>query len=207
MQRTQGRSCLEIDTLTLVKLARAHSYTLLDIGAGDGRFVAQVARRRPDALAIGVDACRENLIDQSRRAPENALFLVANALALPAELAGIATRLTINFPWGSLLTGLLDGSDFIERLASLARPGATLEVIVNGGALAEAGWTLEPGAARIRSNLCAAGCALRQPVAWGASDLRACPTTWARRLAFGRDPRAVFLMGKWKGREGDDVAH
>lgn len=206
MQRIQGRSCLEIDTAALVKLARARSCTLLDIGAGDGRFVAQVAGERPDALAIGVDACRENLIDQSRRAPENAIFLVANALALPAELAGIATRLTINFPWGSLLTGLLDDSDFIERLAWLARPRATLEVIVNGGALAEAGWTLEPGAARIRSNLRAAGWTLQPPVAWGAVDLRACPTTWARRLAFGRDPRAVFLIAKWKGCQGDDVA-
>ncbi len=199
MQRIQGRNCLEIDTPALVKLARARSYTLLDIGAGDGRFVAQMALRRPDILAIGIDACRENLIDQSRRAPDNAIFLAANALALPADFVGIATRLTINFPWGSLLTGLLDDSDFIERLASLARPGATLEAIVNGGALAEAGWTLDPGATRIRSNLRAVGWTLQPPVVWGALEMRACPTTWARRLAFGRDPRAVFLMGKWKG--------
>ena len=47
-------------------------YTLLDLGAGDGRFVAQMARAYPDSLAIGIDACRENLIEQSRRAPENA---------------------------------------------------------------------------------------------------------------------------------------
>jgi 16S rRNA (adenine(1408)-N(1))-methyltransferase len=199
MQRIQGRRCLELDMPALIQRARASSYTLLDLGAGDGRFVAQMARAYPDGLAIGIDACRENLIEQSRRAPENAVFLVANALSLPEELTEIATRLTINFPWGSLLTGLLDGPAFCERLVSLVRPGATLEVALNGGALAEAGWTLEAGAKRIQSNLRAAGFTLRTPLAWGATELRACPTTWARRLAFGRDPRAVFLAGNWKG--------
>lgn len=199
MQRIQGRRCLELDMPALVQRARASSYTLLDLGAGDGRFVAQMARACPDGLAIGIDACRENFIEQSHRAPENAVFLVANALALPAELTEIATRLTINFPWGSLLTGLLDDPAFCARLTSLVRPGATLEVAINGGALAEAGWALEAGAARIQSNLRAAGFALRAPLAWGAAELRACPTTWARRLAFGRDPRAVFLTGNWKG--------
>jgi trans-aconitate methyltransferase len=202
MQRIQGRRCLELDTLALVQRARASSHTLLDLGAGDGRFVAQVARANPDSLAIGLDACRENLIEQSRRAPENAIFLVANALTLPAELTEIATRLTINFPWGSLLTGLLDDPGFCARLVSLVRPGATLEVVVNGGALAEAGWEMEAGAARIQSNLCAAGFALRTPLPWSAAELRARPTTWARRLAFGRDPRAVFLAGNWKGERG-----
>src|SRR5947209_13147645 len=160
MRRIQGKRCLELDTHTLIQRARASSCTLLDLGAGDGRFVAQMARSYPDSLAIGVDACHENLIEQSRRAPENAVFLVANARSLPAEMAGIATRLTINFPWGSLLTGLLDDLAFCERLASLALPGATLEVVVNGGALTEAGWTLEAGVARIQSNLRAAGFAL-----------------------------------------------
>jgi trans-aconitate methyltransferase len=199
MQRIQGRRCLEIDILALVQRARASSCTLLDLGAGDGRFVAQMARAYPDGLAIGIDACRENLIERSRRAPENAIFLVANALTLPEELTEIATRLTINFPWGSLLTGLLDEPEFCARLVSLVRPSATLEVALNGGALAEAGWTLEAGAKRIQSNLRAVGFALRAPLTWGATELRACPTTWARRLAFGRDPRAVFLTGNWKG--------
>jgi 16S rRNA (adenine(1408)-N(1))-methyltransferase len=195
MRHIQGKRCLEIDTRALVRRARAKDCALLDLGAGDGRFIAQMARAYPEGLAIGLDACQENLIEQSRRAPENAIFLVANALALPEELARIATRLTINFPWGSLLRGLLDDPAYCERIAILARPGATLDIVVNGGALAEAGWELVAGAARIRSNLRAAGFALRAPLAWGAAELRAYPTTWARRLAFGRDPRAVFLTG------------
>jgi predicted RNA methylase len=200
MQRIQGRRCLEIDVPTLLRRARTQPYTLLDLGAGDGRFVAHMARACPDTLAIGLDACRENLIGRSRSAPENAVFLVANALALPAEVEGVATRLTINFPWGSLLTGLLaDDLVFCARLASLARRGASLEIALNAGALAEVGWTLQAGATQVQSNLRAVGFTLRSPQAWGASELRACPTTWAHRLAFGRDPRAVFLAAIWKG--------
>jgi 16S rRNA (adenine(1408)-N(1))-methyltransferase len=197
MERIQGRRRLELDTPALAQRARSCAWTLVDLGTGDGRFVADMARAHPDGLAIGIDACRENLIEQSRRAPENAVFLIANALTLPPELAGMATHLTINFPWGSLLTGLLSGDlALLERLASLARPGVTLEVRLNGGALAEAGWTLEAGAERIRRNLCAAGFAMQEPVTWDAADLRACPTTWAHRLAFGRDPRAIQLAGE-----------
>jgi 16S rRNA (adenine(1408)-N(1))-methyltransferase len=200
MRRIRGRRCLDLDTHPLVQMARASSSTLVDLGTGDGRFVAQVARARPESVAIGIDACQENLIEQSRRAPENAVFLVANALTLPLELAGIATRLTINFPWGSLLAGLLEEEGaFHERLALLARPGATLEICLNGGALAEAGWALEAGAARIRHNLRAAGFALPPPRAWGGSELRGFPSTWAHRLAFGRDPRAIFLAGNRLG--------
>jgi len=101
-----------------------------------------------------------------------------------------------------LLIGLLDDPAFCERIAMLVRPGATLEIAVNGGALAEVCWELDTGAARIRSNLRAAGFTLSAPLAWGAAELHAYPTTWARRLAFGRDPHAVFLRGNWKG-EGE----
>jgi tRNA G46 methylase TrmB len=71
---------------------------LVDLGTGDGRFVDLIARRDPGCLAIGIDACREPLIERSRRAPANALYLIANALTLPDALDGVATRITVNFP-------------------------------------------------------------------------------------------------------------
>ena len=67
------------------------------------------------------------------------------------ELGGMASKITINFPWGSLLTALLDGEPrLLEGLLAISRAGAALEVRLNAGALAEAGYTLESGAARIR---------------------------------------------------------
>jgi 16S rRNA (adenine(1408)-N(1))-methyltransferase len=165
----------------------------VDIGTGDGRYAVHVARTNPGSFVIGLDACRENLVEVSRRAPANSLFVIANALVLPPELDGLATQVSINFPWGSLVQGLLvEGSPLLAGLARLAQPGAVLEVRLNGGALAEAGWSLEGGAAQVRHLLLMAGFRAGPMHMLGAGDLKAFPTSWARRLAYGRDPRAAL---------------
>ena len=140
---------------------------------------------------------RENLQDASRRAPPNVLYLIANAEELPVELDGIADLITINFPWGSLLRGLLLGEDTVLRgLCRVARPGARLEVRLNGGALVEAGLSLEEGGSRAGRVLRGCGFVMAPPVVMNRQALRACPTSWAKRLAFGRDPRALLLRGR-----------
>jgi hypothetical protein len=78
-------------------------------------------------------------------------------------------------------------------LAGVARPGARLEVRLNAGALAEAGLSLEEGGIEVRRALRAAGFAAAQPLFLDAAALRELPSTWARRLAFGRDPRALYI--------------
>ena len=170
-----------------------YSDVLIDVGTGDGCYVLHVARTRPTWFALGVDACRDNLRKASRKAPPNALYVIANALALPKEdLGGMALKVTINFPWGNLLTALLDGEPvLVEGLLAIARPGATLEVRLNAGALAEAGYALESGGARIRQALHEGGFEVAGDPLWlDARELGQCPTTWAKRLAYGRDPRA-----------------
>ena len=107
---------------------------------------------------------------------------------------------TINFPWGSLLRGLVVGQDSVLRgLCRLLRPGRRLEVRLNGGALAEAGLSLEEGGRRVARVLHGCGFAMARPMVMDRQALRACPTSWAKRLAFGRDPRALLLQGRWPG--------
>jgi SAM-dependent methyltransferase len=200
MERIIGKRCQEITTgeldalvMRLAALRDVH----VDLGTGDGRFVLDTARAHPLHSVIGIDACRDNLREASRRAPANALFLIANALDLPAEFAGLASAITINFPWGTLLTGLLDErAPLWATLSRLARPHATLAIRLNGGAMAEAGWPLEAGAEQARRLAGRAGFRLAAPHTLAADDLRALPSTWARRLAFGRDPRALALVGR-----------
>src|SRR5439155_20953076 len=201
MEIIRGKASHEIDAATLADLVAGYREVLVDIGAGDGRYVGHVARLDPGHFAVGVDACRENLRDTSRRAPANALFAIANALALPRELDGLAARITINFPWGSLLAGLLAGDPAL--LAGLGRVasarGAVLELRLNGGALAELGCSLEGGGARVRQALGDGGLAVGRAAPLDAAALRACPTTWAHRLAHGRDPRALYLRATVPG--------
>jgi 16S rRNA (adenine(1408)-N(1))-methyltransferase len=148
----RGKTSAKIDAAGLVAAGAAgYGDVLIDVGTGDGRYVLHVARTCPTWFAVGVDACRDNLCKASRKAPPNALYVIANALALPRELGGMASKITINFPWGSLLTGLLDGEPMLlEGLFAIARPRAALEIRLNAGALAEAGYTLESGGARVR---------------------------------------------------------
>jgi hypothetical protein len=200
MESIQGKRAQQLDAPALIERLARYQELLLDIGAGDGRLVRQAAAECPARFAIGVDACRENLRANSRLAPANALYLIADARALPCALDRRATHVTINFPWGSLLGGLLASEAvLLERLAAVARPGALLELRLNAGALAEAGWDLASGGECVRHALCLAGFDLQPPIALGRPELRACPTTWAKRLAYGRDPRALYLRGIFLG--------
>lgn len=203
METLRGKHASFMDSTALAERLAGYTQVHIDIGTGDGRFAGHVAQASPNRFVIGVDACRENLMDISRRAPANTLFVITNAQALPTELYGLAAHISINFPWGSLIEGLLnDDAGLMAGLRMVARPNAALEVRLNGGALAEAGWALDEGAARVQAVLEANRFTMRAPKVMLAQELKQFPTTWAKRIAYGRDPRAMLLAGV---RQGDVV--
>ena len=197
METIRGRKSLEIDWNGWKDRLTNYDRVILDLGTGDGRYARTLAERHPRWLVFGVDSCRENLREHSQAKLQNLLFVIASAQELPYELMGLASHITINFPWGSLLESLLsDDPELICGLKSVSRARAALDLRLNGGALAEAGKTLEAGTYRIYFNLLQAGWQLEHPVMMDASALKQFPSTWARRLAFGRDPRAMMLSGQ-----------
>lgn len=197
METIRGRKSLEIDWNEWKDRLAYYDRIILDLGTGDGRYARTLADRHPRWFVIGVDSCRENLREHSQAKLSNLLFVIASAQELPQELIGLVSHLTINFPWGSLLESLLSGDPKLLRgLKSVSRARAALDLRLNGGALAEAGKTLEAGTDRIYYNLLQAGWQLEPPVMMDASALKRFPSTWAKRLAFGRDPRAMMLSGQ-----------
>lgn len=194
MEYIKGKHCGTLETTAFSAGLQAYREVAVDLGTGDGRYVRQLARQHLQTLVIGLDACRENLIEVSRKSPPNALFLIANAAQLPPELNGVADTITINFPWGSLLEGLLEpGTGVIEGLRRLAKPGAGLEIRLNQSAMQTTGHTLTQGGLKVRQSLREAGFAVQPLQPLQAQELRACPTTWARRLAYGREPFGLYL--------------
>jgi 16S rRNA (adenine(1408)-N(1))-methyltransferase len=193
-----GKRCVALDREELLRRACGYREVVIDLGTGDGRYVRQIARDHPELFAIGVDACRENLREVSRRVPSNVLYVIADALALPGELAGLATRITINFPWGSLLRGLLYGdAGLLAGLQTITQlqPAARLDIRLNDSALASVGWPLRDGAVRIEAMLRAAGFAPDPAIVLDSAALRACQTTWAKRLTHGDTGRALQIRG------------
>ena len=106
----------------------------MDLGTGDGRFVLASAAAEPETLVIGIDASAGAMAESSDRAARsprrgglpNAMFVAAAAETPPAELLGIASRVVIQLPWGSLLRGALALDEDVargKRVALLELPG------------------------------------------------------------------------------------
>ena len=192
METIRGRMPCTLDSTELQARLANHQRVILDLGTGDGKFALHHARNFPSHFVIGVDSCRENLHEFSRAKLTNLLFLIARAQDLPHELNGLVSHITINFPWGSLLHG---DTNLMHGLESISHTNTTIDVRLNGGALAEAGSNLENGTKAIYNNLINSGWRIKTPIAMDTTALRNFPSTWAKRLAFGRDPRATAMNG------------
>ncbi|MBI5354239.1 MAG: class I SAM-dependent methyltransferase [Chloroflexi bacterium] len=196
METIRGKASLDLDLTELKERLTDYDRIFLDLGAGDGKFAFCHADKFPNHFVIGVDSCRENLHEYSRAKLPNLLYIIASAQALPRELNGLVSHITINFPWGSLLESLVNGDpSLLSGLESISRSSALVDIRLNGGALTEAGWILEAGVEQIYNNLIQTGWQVNAPVLMNAHALRAFPSTWAKRIAYGRDPRAIQLIG------------
>jgi 16S rRNA (adenine(1408)-N(1))-methyltransferase len=175
---------------------------VVDLGAGDGRFVVELAARDPDTLAVAIDANAAGLADGVRRARrrrlENAVFVVASAERLPPELEGTADAVRIQFPWGSLLDGVLRGDDAVAgNIARIMKPRAELVVLVSvverDGVAGIA--RLDEGSARdVGRRLAAAGgLTLMRTRPVTPADVAESRSTWAKRLGVGRNRPAWRL--------------
>jgi hypothetical protein len=168
----------------------------VDLGTGDGAFALHLARKEPDSAVLGVDTCLDNLTKAARRVLPNLRFLASDATHLPEQLQEVATSITINFPYGALFHVVTsEDSDAPFWIRQLARPGARIDIRVNESAGARYGVPVE----RIQQRLdhlmrhLAAGqsTVIRVPQ----EEMRGFPSTWAKRLAWGRSRQVVVASG------------
>jgi 16S rRNA (adenine(1408)-N(1))-methyltransferase len=170
---------------------------VVDLGTGDGRFVLATASDRQDRLVVGVDASAAAMAEASRRAAAsprrggrpNALFVAAAAEALPPELDGLADLVTVHFPWGSLLRGLLSAEPaVIGGVARVLRPGGRLGLLmsVTGRDHGAGAGPLDAGAiAALAPEYARHGLELGRPRPAIAEEVAATRSTWGKRLRAG----------------------
>lgn len=191
-------------------LRASYRAVLLDVGTGDGKHAAHLARRHPDLLVVGLDANRDNMRKVSARAAANpargglpnVLFVWAAAEQLPAELREVAA-LHVLMPWGSLLRGLL-GADpaLLCGLADACRSGAEFLVTLNLHAwrppVPEVGDRPEPTPDSARATLAAcyaaAGWRLTGAHYLDADQIAELATSWTRRLTSSRNQFDVLAL-------------
>jgi 16S rRNA (adenine(1408)-N(1))-methyltransferase len=169
----------------------------VDLGTGDGRHVLATAAGQPDTLAIGVDANAAAMADSSRRAWRrdalpNALFVVAAAERPPDALQGLAGSLTVNFPWGSLLRGLLGKDDAVlAGVARLMAPGAEGAVLLS--VVPRDGMPPLPSRSTLGAAYARHGLELVQMRPATPEQVASSGSSWSKRLRAGRD-RPVTLL-------------
>jgi 16S rRNA (adenine(1408)-N(1))-methyltransferase len=169
----------------------------VDLGTGDGRHVLATAAAQPDTLAIGVDANAAAMADSSRRAGRrdalpNALFAVAAAEQPPEALHCLAGSLTVNFPWGSLLRGMLGKDEAVlAGVARLMAPGAEGAVLLS--VVPRDGMPPVPPRASLGAAYARHGLDLVEVRPATPEEVAASGSSWAKRLRAGRD-RPVTLL-------------
>jgi 16S rRNA (adenine(1408)-N(1))-methyltransferase len=181
---------------------------VIDLGTGDGRYVLAAAAADPTRLVIGVDANADAMAESSHRAARpaarggvpNAMFVVAAAEAPPPELTGVANRVVIQLPWGSLLRGALALDEAAAAgIAALVAPAGRVEILL---ALAVRD-RLDPEVdvrRRLANGLAGdwrrAGLELYEARPATGTEIAAARSTWARRLGLRADDpeRAAFRL-------------
>lgn len=127
----------------------------------------------------------------------NLLYVRAAVEDLPAELAGVADRVCVVLPWGSLLAAFARPELRVLRgVRAVCRPGARLEVLLGVDPARDRTELARHGlAARLQAPLggelaaalhepyARAGFRLDQVRSVGRESLGAWPSTWARRLS------------------------
>jgi 16S rRNA (adenine(1408)-N(1))-methyltransferase len=168
---------------------------------------------------IGVDASAAGMAEASLRAARserkgglaNALFVVAAAERPPAELRAIAAETTIHLPWGSLLRGALaldDACDAARGITGLVAPGGVVRALISIDPRDRL--TAPPLESAARDALAARwrrhGLSLTGLGPATTTDIDETGSSWARRLAAGRD-RLVWRLELRKATgEGESVA-
>jgi 16S rRNA (adenine(1408)-N(1))-methyltransferase len=137
----------------------------------------------------------------ARAGLDNLLFVQAAVEALPVELTSVADRITVNYPWGSLLRAVAAPDiGLVAAIAGTGRPGATFTLLVNMSVFDDAGYCARMGlphppiladARATAEAFGAAGLGVTAIVA----DLTALPykTSWGQRLVRGSRRRILRL--------------
>ncbi|MBU0975588.1 MAG: methyltransferase domain-containing protein [Patescibacteria group bacterium] len=111
---------------------------IVDIGSGDGKFAYKLAKKNPEKFVIGVDSSTKPLADVSRRIyrkPQkgglpNVLFIRSAVEYLPEDLTAVANQVFVNFPWGSLLAGIVNVDERIwENIKRICKKGANIDIV------------------------------------------------------------------------------
>lgn len=196
------------------KLFHQHfDFAHYDLGTGDAKYIYRLARENPNHLFVGIDSNDGPLFHpawkKKRKVPrgglprDNLQLVHSSIQSLPDSLTNVANRISINFPWGSLLNDLTSGCEsIIEKVATLAKPEAEFSVLLNASIYHDPSYVdrlqvanmLEPAQQeKLRRVLIRAGFRGIQIDPMPNMDRR---TSWGQHLTLGSNRKVLLIKGK-----------
>ncbi|MDD2370789.1 MAG: methyltransferase domain-containing protein [Firmicutes bacterium] len=117
----------ELDNIN--DLLEQYKYINIDLGTGNGKFVYDLAKKNPNTFYIGIDPTASNLFEYSKKAQKykikNIIYIISSIENLNDDLNNLADIVYINFPWGSLLEGIVkDMPEILNKISLLGKSGA-----------------------------------------------------------------------------------
>jgi len=203
VRQVVGKKTEDLDAAAFAQLrVRFPRGLVVDLGTGDGKHVLAEARRRPDALIVGLDAGPDAMRRTAGRAAAkpargglpNAIFVWASVEALPPELDAV-TEVHSLMPWGSLLRAFVRPDVAVLRsIADRCTPATPFLVTLNLHAwrprVPEVGDTPEPtpdsAFGELSPAYARAGWQLGSAEYVDAAQLAELGTSWTKRLGASR---------------------
>ncbi|MDG6224171.1 MAG: methyltransferase domain-containing protein [Candidatus Thermoplasmatota archaeon] len=217
METMKGARSSDIGPDLFRKLIQEYFRTCVDLGCGDGKYCYEMARTDPDTFYIGIDADRNGLVEYSRRIVKkpsrgglkNVLYLISNVESLPEELNGIADEVTVILPWGSLLQGMV-GSDplYLSNIRRISKDGSLLKIYLNYDVKYEPVEMERKGLPELTEGYvedhmvpayASAGIRIAGYRFMENEEARSIPSTWTRKLGFGRARSTLLIEGVIEG--------
>jgi len=134
------RTTQPVNQVQFEQLCSPYSRICLDLGTGDGKFPYNEAKKDPKTLFLGVDICPQAMCEISIKAAKkparggvsNVGLIYSTVEDLPQFLVNVADKITINYPWSSLLRDLISPKKTIlQRIGQLGKNQSTIELSIN----------------------------------------------------------------------------
>lgn len=200
----KGKTESELTEQAFSEMKARFACVTVDLGTGDGRNVYRKAKANPDTLFIGVDPAKDNMTEiavklckkPAKGGLDNVLLVPATAEALPDMLSGAAQNVTVLFPWGTLLEGIVKPvGAILDAVTKAAEDGAGFEFITTYSDRCEENTIESRGLPTLstdyfngpyRDELLAHGLVVENVELLDNEYVKNFDSLWAKRLAFGR---------------------
>ncbi len=203
----KGNKSEEMNKSQLTSVIDAFKNVHVDIGTGDGRFIYKNALKNPETFYIGVDPSQKQLELYSKKVLKNklnnVLFVVGSIELFPDELYGIASKITIILPWGSLLGAVVSADEYLLNiLKKTLKQNGSMQMLFGYSQEIEPTETSRLELENLDINYINSillpkyevnGFNCVQVKELDKRDLKHFESTWSRKLVFGQN-RPMFLV-------------